>query len=145
VVFPGAGELFELASGKAVRDCFALDAEELPARVEAGDPAAVRALQQLVRYLGAGIANLVTLFNPGALVFGGGLSGLGDLLLRPIEEEVRRTAFSISGRNVAFLRAGCSIEAEAIGTVFVCMDWIREAGREAARQGPAERPLGADR
>jgi glucokinase len=139
IVFPGVGELFEVASGKALKDNFGLDAEDLRARVEASDPKAIHAFHLLVRYLGAGIANLVTLFNPGAIVFGGGLSKLGDFLLGPIEQDVRRTAFSISGRNVVFLPAGCSLEAEAIGTVFVCMDWIRGQGRVCGRRNMSSR------
>lgn len=125
VVFPDLGELYRLASGKALFNRFHLGAEELEARCEAGEPRAEEALRQLVRYIGIGIANTVTLLNPEAVVIGGGLCHLGDRLLGPLEVEVRKNAFSISARTFIFARAAHGEDSGALGAVYI--------GQERAR------------
>jgi glucokinase len=137
VIFPGLGSFHSIASGNALKKKFAIDAEELRRLCEEKDPNAIEAFQHLIHYLGIGIGNMVTLFNPEAVVIGGGLSSLGDFLLLPLEKEVRRSAFSISGRNFAFMRAANSIEAEAIGSIFVCRDELQRVFWGAANVGSA--------
>ena len=55
---------------------------------EAGDVAAMRALDRLGRYLGIGIASLVNALNPELVVFGGSLSLAGERLLWIVNEEM---------------------------------------------------------
>ncbi|MGX6447242.1 ROK family protein, partial [Patulibacter sp. S7RM1-6] len=55
-----------------------------------GDPSAVEALRVLGERLGVGIAAVVTLLEPEAVVIGGGVSTAGDLLVRPAAEAARR-------------------------------------------------------
>lgn len=61
-----------------------------------GDPLALEVITETGELLGSGIASLVNLLNPDRIVFTGGVAGAGDLLLRPLREEVRRRAFSDS-------------------------------------------------
>ncbi len=56
----------------------------------AGDPLAVDVAREAAEYLGIAIAGLLNLMNPSAVILGGGLSRLGDLLLEPMRETVRR-------------------------------------------------------
>lgn len=55
---------------------------------EAGDPAAMQALDRLGHHLGIGIASLVNALNPELVVFGGILSLAGEHLLRIVEQEL---------------------------------------------------------
>ncbi len=130
IVFPGYGELYKLASGKALRDLHSIESEKLQRCCEDQDPAALDALDRFVEFLGTGIGNVITLFNPEAVVVGGGMANLGDFLLKPVEAKARETAFSISGARVVFLRAEHGSDAEAIGAVHVCRDRILK-GRAA--------------
>ncbi len=107
--------LYEAASGKALQDLFSIPAEKLQQLYEQGNPAAVAAFNHLVKNLGLGIANVVTLFNPEAVVIGGGVSNMGDFLLKPLEAEIRSKAFSVSGRNVKILQAEHTNDAGALG------------------------------
>ena len=61
-----------------------------------GDPAAIELLEEVGRWLGVGIASLVAAFDPGRVVIGGGVSEVGDLLLRPAREAFRR---NLTGRG----------------------------------------------
>ena len=55
------------------------DASGLPARAEAGDPRAKDALDKHVERLSRALAQLVTILDPDAIVFGGGLSNMKHL------------------------------------------------------------------
>jgi glucokinase len=57
---------------------------------EAGDAVAVDALRILGERLGVGIASVVTLFEPEAVVIGGGVSRAGELLVGPAREAAKR-------------------------------------------------------
>lgn len=51
-----------------------------------GDAFAIRHLRDTGRYLGAGITNILHLFNPEIVVIGGGVAQIGDLLFKPMQE-----------------------------------------------------------
>lgn len=55
-----------------------------------GDALARRIWDETTHILGAGIANVINLFNPERIVLGGGVTEAGELLFEP----VRRVAFS---------------------------------------------------
>ena len=61
--------------------------------VEAGDPVALKALRDTVRYLGAGIADLINLFNPEVVVLSSWVAtALGEPLVAQVREAVARHA-----------------------------------------------------
>ena len=55
-----------------------------------GDARALDGLAQVGRYLGIGIANVVTVLTPDRVVVGGGVAAAGELLFRSIRAEVDR-------------------------------------------------------
>jgi glucokinase len=61
---------------------------------QAGDKAALEAVQELARWLGVGLVNVTNAFDPEMIVVGGGVGDLGELLLAPARDVVRRLAFS---------------------------------------------------
>ena len=115
IIVSGKNTLYTLASGKAIKDIFSIQAEELQSLYSRGVPEAVKAFDHLVHHLGIGIANVITLLNPEAVVIGGGVSNMGDFLLKPLETEVRKNAFSVSGRMVKILRAENLNDAGVLG------------------------------
>ena len=56
--------------------------------VKQGDAAAQRALDAYIANLGEGIANIVNVFRPQAIVLGGGISAEGETLLAPLRKYV---------------------------------------------------------
>jgi glucokinase len=61
---------------------------------KAGDGVASEIVRDTARYLGAGIANLLNIFNPDTVVIAGGVTAAGDTLFVPLRAEVKRRAFS---------------------------------------------------
>jgi glucokinase len=58
-----------------------------------GDQLALQVVNDTAKFLGAGIANLVNVFNPEAVVVCGGVTLAGDHLFVPLRREVARRAF----------------------------------------------------
>jgi glucokinase len=95
--------------------CGTPTAEEGFARARAGDPRAIEGLAQVGRYLGIGIANMVTVISPDKVVIGGGISAAVDLLLGPIGDELRRRVHTTSLDEVEVVTAELGTWAGAIG------------------------------
>ncbi|GEB52284.1 MULTISPECIES: ROK family glucokinase [Streptomyces] len=55
-----------------------------------GDAVAIDSFRELARWAGAGLADLASLFDPGAFIVGGGVSDEGELVLDPIRKSYRR-------------------------------------------------------
>ena len=58
-----------------------------------GDPYANDVMRETAKFLGAGIANIINIFNPHMIVISGGVTKAGDHLFLPLRSEVRRRAF----------------------------------------------------
>ncbi len=58
-----------------------------------GDALAREVVRDTARFLGAGIANLLNVFNPDVVVLAGGVMRAGEALFEPLRAEVRRRAF----------------------------------------------------
>ena len=59
----------------------------------AGDETARRVVGDYIRYLAEGIANLVNIFRPQAVMLGGGVSNEGEALLVPLKEKVNERIY----------------------------------------------------
>lgn len=75
---------------------------------DAGDATARAVLKETGELLGFGLVNVVNLFNPQAIVVGGGMSAAGERLLGPARRVVESHALAIS-------RAGCEIVTAQLG------------------------------
>jgi glucokinase len=81
--------LIDLAQGRPER----ITAQTVYDASERGDPVAREVVRDTARFLGAGIANLLNIFNPDVVVVAGGVTQAGDALFEPLNAEVRRRAF----------------------------------------------------
>ena len=59
----------------------------------AGDVLAISAFERAGYYLGIAVANYLAIFDPSILIFGGGVSQVGDLLFKPFRESLRKHTF----------------------------------------------------
>lgn len=58
-----------------------------------GDALACSAFERAAHYLGIAVANYLAIFDPSILVFGGGVSQVGDLLFKPFAASLREHVF----------------------------------------------------
>jgi glucokinase len=95
--------------------CGTATAEAAVIAAQAGDARALGGLAMVGRYLGIGIANMVTVVSPDRVVIGGGVAAAGDLLLEPIRAELRRRVRTTSLDDVEVVTAELGVWAGAIG------------------------------
>ena len=82
-----------------------------------GDQVAEEIVRDTARYLGAGVANLLNIFNPDIVVLAGGVAAAGDALFVPLRAEVRRRAFSPAVRAVKIVAGELPGTAGVVGAV----------------------------
>jgi glucokinase len=58
-----------------------------------GDDFALEVVKDTARFLGAGVASIVNIFNPQVVVICGGVTLAGERLFGPLKSEVKRRAF----------------------------------------------------
>ncbi|HEY4321448.1 MAG TPA: ROK family protein [Gemmatimonadales bacterium] len=88
-----AGGEPSLLSPLLAADPAAITAERVYHAAAQGDATAQRVVDDTVRYLGIGVANLVNIFNPNTVVMLGGVTHAGDALFVPLRREVAARAF----------------------------------------------------
>ncbi len=81
------------AHPESALNCGSLDGRAIYAAAAAGDDAACAVTVQYARYVGMGLVNFINALFPEVVLLGGGVSGAGDALLRPVRDYVRTHAF----------------------------------------------------
>ncbi len=93
------------------------------------DPAAAKVLDETVTYLGAGIADLVNLFNPERVVVGGWLGQvLSEALLPSIREAAAGRALHLPFSRVEIVKAELGQDAVALGGATLPIARLLSAG-----------------
>lgn len=94
---------------------YRITAEEVYRAALDGDGLARSAIKRAGRYLGIGVASLVNIFGPDAVVIGGGLSGAWDLMAPELIKELERRAFKEVVSKVNLRRAELPNDAGLLG------------------------------
>lgn len=98
-----------------------LNARDVFAAFDRGDPVAVAALEIAIAYWGMAAANYVSLFDPDRIIFGGGVFGPALRFLPAIREEAEKWAQPISMRKVEFVPAELGADAVLIGAGYLAL------------------------
>jgi glucokinase len=79
-----------------------IKASDLFSAYETGDSLAVTVIEQCIEFWGMAVANIVSLFNPEKIIFGGGVFGPAKKLIPAIRKEAARWAQPVSITQVSF-------------------------------------------
>ena len=101
-----------------------LTAVEVDLAADEGDPAAVEILARASEYLGVGLANYINIFNPEAIVVGGGVTRIGRQLLEPAFRLAKARAFRLPSERVQLLTAALEGRAEVLGVSALARDSV---------------------
>lgn len=82
-----------------------------------GDATGIKVVNQYIRYLAEGIANMINIFQPAKIVLGGGVSKEGETLLKPLRAVVQEIAYFGGGDvpQTRIVRAETGNDAGIIG------------------------------
>jgi glucokinase len=95
--------------------CGTADPREAIERARAGDERARAGLAEIGRYLGIGIANAISLLTPDRVILGGGWAIAAELIIEPIEAELRRRVITTPVDRVEVVLAELGTWAGAVG------------------------------
>lgn len=124
------GSLEQYASVQAIRRRTGLEPGELGARAQAGDPEAIAFWQSYGRDLGAGLASLIYVLTPEAVVLGGGISASAEFFFPTVLEEIERRVLPSSRDGLHLLQAALGDQAGTVGAAKLAWQMLdkREAG-----------------
>ena len=105
-----------------------LTAHDVFAAYELGDRIAKEVVDQAIEFWGMASANLISLFNPEKIVFGGGVFGPATQFLGAIAAEAKRWAQPIALQRVAFEASQLGSEAALYGTAYSALRAARLLG-----------------
>jgi glucokinase len=87
-----------------------------------GDPVASEVWDRAVRYLGIGVAAVVTILAPERIVIGGGVSRANDFLFDALRDHVRRRVKLVPAESVPILPATLGPDVGILGAAAVALD-----------------------
>lgn len=103
------------------KDSSLITAHDVFEAYKSGDPVAVKTLNLAVEFWGMTVANLVSLFNPEKIIFGGGVFGPAVQFLDKIMLEARKWAQPISINQVKLGSSGLGGDAGLIGAGYLAL------------------------
>jgi glucokinase-like ROK family protein len=106
-----------------------LDARDVSEAAAQSDPTCIAMLTRAGHLVGQALTATINVTNPSLVIIGGGVANSGDLLLAAIREEVYRTAFPSSTRDLRILFSPLSDTAGLVGAAFMVMDELLSARR----------------
>jgi glucokinase len=88
---------------------------------EAGEVTVRTAIERAAEWLGIGAANLVVALHPDLIVIGGGVAEMGELLLAPIREAIRRRVGMLPVSGVRVERSELGDKAGLLGGIALAL------------------------
>ena len=115
------------ALGKALAEGKEIDGRATTAAALAGDQTAIEVFELIGSRLGIACASFANIFQPHAIVVGGGVIAAGDLLLEPARREVRERALEPMSQT-PILEASLGNDAGMIGAAALARNELAKAG-----------------
>jgi predicted NBD/HSP70 family sugar kinase len=119
----GSPELRARGAG-ANAGAIGLSAQDVGAAAAAGDPVSVRLVRDGGHRLGQVLASLVSFFNPGLVVIGGGVANLGHPLLAEIRSVVYRRSLPLATGNLPIVLSELGGTAGVVGAARLVSDSV---------------------
>jgi predicted NBD/HSP70 family sugar kinase len=115
---------------------------EMMTAAQEGDPAAKQVLLDTIHYLGAGLADLINLFNPQRIILGGWVGLLlGEHFLPELAQETRRYALKQPFEAARILVSQLGRDAASLGAARLALEAFLLYVGHASNQSPAGRRI----
>lgn len=82
-----------------------------------GDLVAKEIIDNALNYLGIGVANAISIFDPEMVIIGGGVAKVGDILFDKVKEVVNKRCFKSMAQSCEIVPAGLGADAGVMGAV----------------------------
>jgi glucokinase len=109
------GSLEQYCSINAIRRRTGLDSKDLFEKATAGDERAIAFWQDYGRDLGAGLASLIYVLTPEAVIIGGGVSASSEYFFPAMQQEIEKRVLPSSREGIHLLTATLGNQAGTVG------------------------------
>lgn len=92
-----------------------ITAREVSMAAQQGDALARKVVLKAATYLGIGMANVVNIFNPDMIIIGGSVSKMGELLFKPVRQQIIKRVFDLPAQVVSIVPSKMGDDAGLIG------------------------------
>lgn len=123
------GSLEQYASVRAIRRRTGLEPDELGTQAKMGNPEALAFWQAFGRDLGAGLASLIYVLTPEAIILGGGVSASAEFFLPAVQRELEQRVLPSSRAGLQLLLAELGNQAGMVGAAKLA--WQQHLARVA--------------
>jgi len=115
--------------GYAEGDVEKVTPQVIHSAAQQGDSLARKLISRTGYYVGVGLANLINIFNPELIVIGGGLSNIGDMLLKPAFKTAGERSYKEAFQAVRFASAQLGRNSGVLGVAaFALQEMKKELG-----------------
>ena len=97
------------------QDLNRIDAGDVVQAAREGDPIAMAILQRAGMYLGIAVGNILGVISPERVIFGGGVSVAGEVVLGPIIQTIKERVHVVPLDKVQFVLAELGINGGLVG------------------------------
>lgn len=101
-----------------------LRAEDVGYAASEGDAVSIDIIRSCGQMIGEVLAGLVSFFNPGMIVIGGGVSNIGNLLLSSIRQVVLRRSLPLATRDLRIVFSAKGLDAGVTGAMALAIEHI---------------------
>ncbi|QAA34515.1 ROK family protein [Clostridium manihotivorum] len=116
-----ANKALQEGAESSLRNYEKVTSYEVFKEAEAGDKLACEVVDNALKYLGVGVANAITAFDPEKVVIGGGVSMVGDVLFNKVRQVVKERCFKVLSDNCEVVPASLKTKAGIIGAAAVAI------------------------
>lgn len=102
-----------------------LDARIIGEEARKGDTLSLLVYERISTWLGYGVANLVNLFNPEAVIFGGGLSKAHGLIFPVMKQTIHQRVLKGLDRNVKYLAIKDTTRGPSLGAAKIAIEALK--------------------
>jgi glucokinase len=109
--------IYRITDGRAER----ITAEQVFRLAAEGDTIASHLVDDVLKYLGNALANIVLLINPGMIILGGALAQAGELLINPLHARIQELCPPATSQSLRVVQGSLGSDANLIGAVTLAL------------------------
>lgn len=101
-----------------------ITAERVIEAAKQGDPLSLSVIQDAMEYLAIGIVNLITLFDPEAIILSGRVALAGDLIVGPIKTAIKSRSINVNRKDIYVGVATYGSRAALMGAIALILNEV---------------------
>jgi len=101
-----------------------ITAERVIEAAKQGDPLSLEVIHDAMEYLAIGIVNLITLFDPEAIILSGRVALAGDLIVGPIKAAVKSRSINVNRKDIHVGVATYGSRAALMGSIALILNEV---------------------